>query len=53
MIYGTLILLCSMTLAILIRLKKCKKSCLLKKILPYFVLFVGGIFATFTVLLNK
>jgi len=53
MLYGTLILLASMILAILIRLKKCKKSCLIKKILPYFILFVGGILATFTVLINK
>jgi len=53
MFYGIFILLISMVLAVLIRLKKCKKSCLIKKILPYFILFVGGILATFTVLMNK
>jgi len=53
MFYGTLILLISMVIAVLIRLKKCKKSCLLKKILPYFVLLLGGILATFVVMVNK
>ena len=53
MLYGTLILLVSMILAVLIRLKKCKKSCLLKKILPYLILLTGGIIATYVVLISK
>jgi len=53
MFYGSIILILSMVLAIMIRIKKCEKSCLMKKILPYFVLFIGGIFATYIVLINK
>ena len=47
------ILLTSMILAILIRLKPCKNSCILKKILPYLVLLCGGILATYVMLINK
>jgi len=53
MFYGTIILMLSMVLAVMIRIKKCEKSCLLKKILPYFVLFIGGVIASFWVLINK
>lgn len=53
MFYGTLVLLFSMLLAVMIRLKKCKKSCIIKKILPYFILLIGGILATFIVIVNK
>jgi len=53
MFYGSIILILSMVLAIMIRIKKCEKSCLMKKILPYLVLFIGGIFATYIVLINK
>jgi len=53
MFNGILILLLSMALAIIIRLKPCKKSCIMKKILPYIILLSGGIFATYIVLVNK
>jgi len=53
MLYGSLVLLLSMILAILIRLKPCKKSCILKKLLPYFILLIGGILATYIVIVNK
>jgi hypothetical protein len=53
MFYGIVILLSSMLLAILIRLKPCKKSCIFKKIIPYVILLVGGIIATYVVLINR
>ena len=53
MFYGTLILLCSMILAVIIRVIPCKRSCILKKLLPYIVLFIGGIFATYIVIVTK
>lgn len=53
MFYGMLILLGSMIIAVLIRMKKCKTSCLLKKVLPYIILLIGGIAATYVVMLSK
>ena len=53
MLYGTLILLCSMILAVIIRIIPCKRSCILKKLLPYLILLIGGIFATYIVIVTK
>ena len=53
MIYGILILIVSMILAVLIRLKKCKKSCIMKKVLPYLIVLMGGLLATYVVMLSK
>ncbi|MGB3752139.1 MAG: hypothetical protein WA945_11290 [Arcobacteraceae bacterium] len=53
MIYGTLILLFSMFLAIYIRLKTNNTSCFLKKTLSYIVLLFGGIIATYLVIAIK
>jgi len=53
MLYGVLILLVSMILAVLIRRKKCKKSCIFKKIFPYLILLIGGITSTYVVLINR
>jgi len=53
MIYGTLVLLLSMFLAIYIRLKTHNDSCFLKKTLSYIVLLLGGIIATYLVMINR
>ena len=53
MLYGVLILLLSMVLAVFIRRKKCKKSCIFKKVLPYLIVLIGGLTATYVVLINR
>ena len=53
MLYGTLILLCSMIIAVIIRIIPCKRSCIVKKLLPYLILFIGGLFATYVVIVTK
>jgi hypothetical protein len=53
MFYGTLILIFSTLIAFIIRVKSDKQSCVIKKIFPYFVLLIGGILATFTVMINR
>jgi len=53
MLYGVLILALSMILAVFIRRKKCKKSCIFKKVLPYLIVLIGGLSATYVVLINR
>lgn len=53
MFYGVVILLISTILAITIRIKSDTQSCIIKKILPYIVLLVGGCLATFVVMINR
>jgi len=53
MIYGTLLLVLSMFLAIYIRLKTNNESCFLKKTISYIVLLLGGIIATYLVIINR
>jgi len=50
---GIIILIVSMIMATLIRLKKCKSSCVLKKFLPYIIMIVGGTLAVYVVLISK
>lgn len=53
MLYGVLILISSMILAVIIRSKTDNKSCLIKKVLPFIIVLFGGIIATFIVILSK
>jgi len=53
MMYGIVILVLSVVVAILIRLKKCKSSCVLKKFLPYIIMILGGTLAVYVVLISK
>ena len=53
MIYGILTLVFSMILAVIIRTKSDKKSCIIKKVLPFIIVFIGGILATFIVMLSR
>ena len=53
MIYGILTLIFSMVLAVIIRIKSDNKSCIVNKVLPFIIVFIGGILATFFVLVSR
>ncbi|MEA3553998.1 MAG: hypothetical protein U9R39_06330 [Campylobacterota bacterium] len=53
MIYGILTLIFSMVLAVIIRTKSDNKSCIIKKVLPFIIVFTGGVLATFIVMANR
>ena len=53
MLYGILILSFSAFLAVMIRLKSDNKSCIVKKVLPFIIIFMGGTLSILFVLVNR
>ena len=53
MLYGVLILSFSTFLAVMIRIKSDKESCIVKKVLPFLIILIGGVIATLFVMINR